>query len=84
MNRKLILSITGRLLIAEAGMLLLPLIVSLIYGEACALTFAVTALGAAVYATLVEGYLGNRFCGQRHTFVVQYTWIHERKDESRG
>ena len=53
MNRKLILSITGRLLIAEAGMLLLPLIVSLIYGEACALTFAVTALGAAVIGMLL-------------------------------
>ena len=48
MNRKMILSITGRLLIAEAAMLLLPMIVALVYGEACALSFAVTALGAAV------------------------------------
>ena len=54
MNRKMILSITGSILIAEAAMLLLPMIVSLVYGEACAFPFAVTALGAAIVGLVLR------------------------------
>ena len=44
MNRKMIFHTLGRLLQIEAGLLMLPLIVSLIYKESCALAFLITAL----------------------------------------
>ena len=57
MNRTMIGSMVGRILLAEAAMLLLPLIAALCYGEACAVTFAQTALASAAV-----GFLLCRLC----------------------
>lgn len=39
MNRKMIFYITGEMILLEAALLVLPLIVSLIYGESCVISF---------------------------------------------
>jgi len=51
MNRKMIFFMLGRILQIESVLLLLPLAVSLIYGEACLTAFLLTALLAAVLGT---------------------------------
>ncbi|MBQ8506267.1 MAG: TrkH family potassium uptake protein [Clostridia bacterium] len=57
MNRKMIFYTVGLMMKVEAVLLLLPLIVALIYGEACALSFAYAAAIA-----LAAGFLLTRFC----------------------
>ena len=57
MNRKRIFYTVGLMMKVEAVLLLLPLIVALIYGEACALSFAYAAAIA-----LAAGFLLTRFC----------------------
>ena len=48
MNIKTVFNTVGRVILLEAAFLLLPLIVSLIYGESCSTAFIVTAAVAAV------------------------------------
>ena len=47
MNRKMVFYICGQMLLIEAALLVLPLIVSLIYGESCALAI-LAAIGIAI------------------------------------
>ncbi len=47
MNRRMVCSVLGKMVLAEAILLLLPFAVSLIYGERCATSFLVTILLAA-------------------------------------
>ena len=42
MNRRLVFRMTGRIVLLEAGLLLLPLLVSLLYADGCALYFLAT------------------------------------------
>lgn len=49
MNRKMVLYTLGQIIKLEAGLLLLPLAVALIYREDCAMAFALTALAAVVF-----------------------------------
>ena len=42
MNQKFVIFTVGRVVLIEAALLVLPLAVSLLYGESCALDFALT------------------------------------------
>ena len=44
MNRRMILHMVGQIVMLEAVLLMLPLTVSLIYGEKCVISLAVTAI----------------------------------------
>ena len=44
MKIKLVFHTVGRVLLLEAALMLLPLAVSLIYGESCSLSFVISAL----------------------------------------
>ena len=46
MKIKLVFHTVGRVLLLEAALMLLPLAVSLIYGESCSLSFVISAGGA--------------------------------------
>lgn len=48
MNLKMIANTVGRMILTEAGLLVLPLVVSLLYGESCFMAFIWTILIAAV------------------------------------
>lgn len=48
MKVKLVFHTVGRVLLLEAALMLLPLAVSLIYGESCSLSFVISAAAAAV------------------------------------
>lgn len=54
MNRKIVFYITGQMIILEAILLLLPLAVSLFYGESCALSFLYTVLIALFLGSLMR------------------------------
>ena len=58
MKIKLVFHTVGRVLLLEAALMLLPLAVSLIYGESCSLSFVISAAAAAVVGRCV---LRNRF-----------------------
>ena len=45
MKIKLVFHTVGRVLLLEAALMLLPLAVSLIYGESCSLSFVISAGG---------------------------------------
>lgn len=47
MKIKLVFHTVGRVLLLEAALMLLPLAVSLIYGESCSLSFVISAAAAA-------------------------------------
>lgn len=78
MNRKKVFSTVGLVLVAEAALLLLPLLVAVIYGEKCA-----WALAASAAVALAAGLLLRRFCRPdshviyaREGFVtVAMTWL---------
>ena len=48
MNHKIVLFTLGRVVLIEAALLVLPMAVSLLYGERCALSFALTIVLAVV------------------------------------
>jgi trk system potassium uptake protein TrkH len=53
MNKKVVFNITGKIILSEALMLILPLIVSLIYGEKCYISFLITIAIAIVLGGLL-------------------------------
>lgn len=77
MNRKMILYIIGRILKAEALLLLIPAAVSLAYGEICALSFVATAaISAALGFLLSARKPKDRTIYAREGFVVvALAWV---------
>ena len=57
MNQKMVFQTVGLMLVIEAGMMLLPILVALIYGEAC-----ITALLISAAIALAAGLLLRRIC----------------------
>ena len=53
MNHKIVLFTLGRVVLIEAALLVLPMAVSLLYGERCALSFALTIVLAVVTGSLL-------------------------------
>ena len=53
MNHKIVLFTLGRVVLIEAALLVLPMAVSLLYGERCALSFALTIVLAAAIGSLL-------------------------------
>ena len=78
MNYKMVLFTMGRVVLLEAALLVLPMAVSLLYGEKCALSFALTILVA-----LAVGFLLTKLCRGEHGsssikdgfMIVALTWI---------
>lgn len=58
MNKKMVFHIVGRIIQVEALLLVLPLLVSVYYGEKCYLSFIISIAIAAVTGTLLT--LGSR------------------------
>ena len=54
MKIKLVFHTVGRVLLLEAALMLLPLAVSLIYGESCSLSFVISAAAAAVVGAALK------------------------------
>ena len=78
MNQKFVIFTVGRVVLIEAALLVLPLAVSLLYGESCALDFALT-----IVVALGVGSLLSLLCRGKHGdisikdsfMVVALTWI---------
>ena len=78
MNSKMVFFTMGRVVLLEAALLVLPMAVSLLYGEKCALSFALTILVA-----LAVGFLLTKLCRGEHGsssikdgfMIVALTWI---------
>ena len=78
MNRKMIFYMTGQLVKVEALLLLLPLAVSLIYRERCAVPFLIT-----IAIALVIGFALSAFCRSQNRVIyakegfviVAFCWV---------
>ena len=78
MNYKMVLYTMGRVVLLEAAFLVLPMVVSLLYGERCAVSFSLTILVA-----LAVGFLLTFLCRGSHGtssikdgfMIVALTWI---------
>ena len=78
MNYKMVLYTMGRVVLLEAAFLVLPMAVSLLYGERCAVSFGLTILVA-----LAVGFLLTFLCRGNHGtssikdgfMIVALTWI---------
>ena len=78
MNLKKVINVIGKLMQAEAVLLLLPLLVSLIYRESSAFAFAVTAGASLVVGTLLTIFIKpkNHTIYAREGFaIVALVWI---------
>ncbi len=78
MNRRMVLNTVGHIILAEAALLLLPAIVSVIYLEECVWSFLIT-IGIALVLGLVFKFTsnpGNKVIYAKEGFViVTYAWI---------
>lgn len=78
MNYKMVIYTIGRVVLLEAALLVLPMVVSLLYGENCALSFALT-----IVVALATGALLTLLCRGEHGsssikdgfMIVALTWI---------
>ena len=78
MNRKMIVHTVGRMVLLEAGILLLPLLVSVLYRETCAWAFVLTVLLAAIVGLPI-----TLFCKPKNSLIyakegfviVAMTWL---------
>lgn len=78
MNYKMVIYTIGRVVLLEAALLVLPMVVSLLYGENCALSFALT-----IVVALATGALLTLLCRSEHGsssikdgfMIVALTWI---------
>ena len=61
MNYKMVIYTIGRVVLLEAALLVLPMVVSLLYGENCALSFALT-----IVVALATGALLTLLCRGEH------------------
>ncbi|MDO4420127.1 MAG: TrkH family potassium uptake protein [Ruminococcus sp.] len=78
MNRRMVLNTVGHIILAEAALLILPAIVSVIYLEQCVWSFLIT-IGIALALGLVFKFVsnpGNKVIYAKEGFViVTYAWI---------
>ena len=77
MNLAMIVSILGQVLLVEAGLLLLPMGVSLLYGESCASAFAITAailLAVSLLTKLVRP-KHRSFYAREGFIIVALSWV---------
>ncbi|MCD7775614.1 MAG: TrkH family potassium uptake protein [Clostridiales bacterium] len=78
MNHKMVFNMLGRIIILEAALMVLPLVVSLCYGEKCTLAFALTILIALAVGFLMWGIFRtkNHVIYAKEGFViVALSWI---------
>lgn len=78
MNRRMVLYMLGQIVKLEAAVLVLPLIVSLLYREACALHFAIVAAGALVlgFAMTLLSRPGTQVMFAKEGFIiVAVAWL---------
>lgn len=78
MNKKMVLSTLGKIIWAEAALLILPLIISLIYRNDCVVSFLITIAVAAVVALPLSVFCktDNKVIYAREGFIiVSLAWI---------
>ena len=78
MNRKMIFYMLGRIMLVEAGLLCLPILCGLIYGEASTIWFVVTAIVSALLGTLVSAVCKPKdktFFAKEGFVIVSLAWI---------
>lgn len=78
MNRKIVFSVTGRLLEAMSLILLLPAVVALIYKETCILAFVISAaisLGAGILCRLLTRGCNNALYAREGFLIVALAWF---------
>lgn len=78
MNRRMVLKTVGQILLSEAGLLLLPLAVSLYYKEKCVFAFLITILIAFVLGGLLAVFMkpATKIIYAKEGFVtVSLAWI---------
>ena len=78
MNRRMVVNMIGKLMVAEAFLMLLPLAVSLYYGEDCIIPFAITIIISLLlgWIMIVASNPGNRIIYAKEGFViVAFSWI---------
>ena len=78
MNHRMVFSTVGKIIWAEAVLLLLPYIVSVIYKEACATSFLITMLVAAVAGTLLVLFFKKKddvIYSKEGFLTVSLSWI---------
>ena len=78
MNKKIVLSILGKILWAEAILLVLPLIVSIIYGNSCTIAFLITiavAIVAALPLIIFCKTENKRIYSKEGFVIVSLAWI---------
>ncbi len=78
MNRKMVFRTTGQIVLMEAALLLFPLFVSLLYGEACAKDFMITVAAALVIggAFIAVTRTQNRVIYAKEGFIITtLSWV---------
>ena len=78
MNKKMVLNILGKILWAEAMLLVLPLIVSIIYGNSCTVAFLITIAVAVITALPLIIFCkteNKRIYSKEGFVIVSLAWI---------
>ena len=77
MNKRKIVSFSGRIILIEAALMVLPLLVALYYGDGDAWVFAVTILAALIPGVLMARVRQSdrRLSSRDGYFIVAATWI---------
>ena len=78
MNRRMVIFTLGQMVLLEAVLLLLPILVSALYGEACIKALALTAGGCVLAGALLmlAGRAKNRVIYAKEGFlIVSLAWI---------
>ena len=79
MNKKMILSLLGKIVLLEAGLMLLPLIVSVIYQEKNAVwSFACTIVGAGLLGGIIQAFCRPKdkvIYAKEGFIIVAFAWL---------
>ncbi|MBQ3548230.1 MAG: TrkH family potassium uptake protein [Clostridia bacterium] len=78
MNRKMVFYMLGQILKLQAGIMLIPLITSLIYGEKCFLSFLITIFVALVLGfalTIINKSHDKTFFAKEGFVIVALSWV---------
>lgn len=78
MNNKMVFYISGQMIIVESCLLILPMIVSLIYGESCVKAFIITiltALAIGIFLTFVFKPSSKVIYSKEGFVIVALSWI---------
>ncbi|MBQ0083668.1 MAG: TrkH family potassium uptake protein [Clostridiales bacterium] len=78
MNKRMIFSSVGMVLMFESALLVLPIITSLIYGEKCVFAFLITAVGAFLAGLLIKVLSRPKthvIYAKEGFVIVAFTWI---------